>query len=352
MLFVRSWPRSSVRAVAAAALSLGAVGCDAGPTEPVAAETPELTVDASNTWAFVTLGQSSSPVSVVDPAASEAWDLAFHATSVMLNGGAAGPGGVVGHCLCQNAGASDAQVRAMTPESELAAFEAVTAAQIPAAAEAWQSDELAAAISGWYDYDPATHVVSANPNAVWKVRTSDGAGFAKLRVAALQGAARSNAGRVTLEYAVQAARGAPMSETRTLVADLSSNGKVYVDLVGGTVSDGAKWDLVLEGYTIRVNGGVSGSGKAGAVRATAAFGAIADASDLTDRHYRGDAYGGVFDKQRWYRYNLDGNHQIWPTYDVYLIKRGSAVYKVQVTGYYSATGDSRHITFRYARLAG
>jgi hypothetical protein len=58
----------------------------------------------------------------------------------------------------------------------------------------------------------------------------------------------------------------------------------------------------------------------------------------------------VFDAHPWYRYNLDGGHQIWPTYDVFLIRRGDAVYKVQLTSYYGATGDSRQITFRYARL--
>jgi hypothetical protein len=69
-------------------------------------------------------------------------------------------------------------------------------------------------------------------------------------------------------------------------------------------------------------------------------------------HYRGDAFGGVFDEHRWYRYNLTGtDHQIWPTYDVYLIRRGTEVYKVQLVSYYDATGDSRHITFRYAPLA-
>ena len=48
------------------------------------------------------------PVSAASPATSTDWDLAFFATSVMLNGGEAGPAGVVGHCLCRNANATDA----------------------------------------------------------------------------------------------------------------------------------------------------------------------------------------------------------------------------------------------------
>lgn len=53
----------------------------------------------------------------------------------------------------------------------------------------------------------------------------------------------------------------------------------------------------------------------------------------------------------WYRYNLTGNdHQIWPAFNVYLVKRGTSVYKVQFTNYYNAAGESRHIAVRYARL--
>lgn len=59
----------------------------------------------------------------------------------------------------------------------------------------------------------------------------------------------------------------------------------------------------------------------------------------------------VFSARKWYRYNLTGNdHQIWPTFNVYLIKRGSSIYKVQITGYYDATGASRHISIRSAVL--
>jgi hypothetical protein len=59
----------------------------------------------------------------------------------------------------------------------------------------------------------------------------------------------------------------------------------------------------------------------------------------------------VFDERRWYRYNLTGDdHQVWPTYEVYLVKRGNEVYKVQLTGYYGADGAPRQISFRYALL--
>lgn len=190
------------RLLVPALASLAFAACDGGPTEPPPADPgATLTVDASSTttWAAVDLAAVAQLVPVADPATSPAWDIAFQTTKVMLNGDASGPGGVVGYCLCQNAAATNDEVRAMTAEGELADFQAVTRADVPAAGEGWSA--------------------------------------------------------------------------------------------------------------------------------------------------------AIFDQKRWYRYNLTGtDHQVWPTYDVYLVKRGSEVYKVQVTGYYGAAGQPRQITFRYARL--
>ncbi|HEX7120303.1 MAG TPA: HmuY family protein [Longimicrobiales bacterium] len=340
-----------IGAGAVMACMMMAACADTDPAGPEKPEVATLTVDAAEAWAYVAFdGEEAVPVTVDDRSGSEAWDLGFFATSVMLNGGAAGPGGVVGHCVCQNAGAADEAITAMTAESELADFEAVTAAQIPVEDEAWTVDALAPAIDGWYRYDMSTHEVSAAPEQVWKVRTASGEAYAKFHVTAIEGAAREHAGRITIEFAVQPSAGSAFEATRVETVDVSG-GAVYFDLESGAaVSADEAWDLWFEGYTIRVNGGVSGDGSAGASPAGAAFDAVADASDLMAGHYRGDAFGGVFDEHPWYRYNLEGRHQIWPTYDVYLVKRGESVYKVQLTGYYGPTGEARQVTFRYARL--
>lgn len=194
--------RNALRPLAATVLACSAAACSGdGPTEPQPSPTATLTADASAGWAFVALGTPATPRTVGDPATSAAWDMGFNATSVMLNGGTDGPAGVVALCLCQNEGATDAQVLAMTPESELADFEAVRAGDVPPAADArWSAD--------------------------------------------------------------------------------------------------------------------------------------------------------VFETHRWYRYNLTGTHQISPTFQVYLVRRGSAVYKVQLVNYYGPAGETRRITFRYAKLAG
>jgi hypothetical protein len=59
----------------------------------------------------------------------------------------------------------------------------------------------------------------------------------------------------------------------------------------------------------------------------------------------------VFATNRWYRYDLAGDHRISPTFDVYLVRRGAIVYKIQLINYYGPAGETRRITFRYAKLA-
>ncbi len=343
-------------AILALALALALPACDSDDiTEPRNQQPDgpaEIRVDASQDWAFVALGDEAKQVTVTDPASSTGWDIAFFGTAVMLNGGAAGPGSVVAHCLCANAGLTDAQVGALTAQAGLAAFEAVTVEDIPSDAGAWESDALVPALQGWYAYDPVAHVVSANPDRVWKLRTADGQGYAKLHVTQIDGATQAEAGQVTIEYAVQPGSGAPMGEAQSATVDVSGGARVYFSLTQGAVSDASDWDLLFEGWTIRLNGGVSGSGAAGAVVVDEPFDGITDASDMGTL-YRGDTYGGAFAAHPWYRYNITGqDHQIWPTYDVYLVKRGSEVYKIQLISYYEpTTGKSRHVTMRYERLA-
>lgn len=329
--------------------------CDGSSPTGEGTEQPQVqtvTLDASTGWAYADLDAASPALTVANPATDASWDIAVNATNVMLNGGAAGPGGVAGWCLCQNEAATNDQVKAFTAATQQAAFDATTAATAPTAAEAWTTDALAPAIAGWWSYDATSHAFSAVPGKVYYVRTAEGTGFAKLRVLSVADAQRTHAGKVTLEYAVQTSATGTLGATRQATIDVS-NGRVYFDLLKGAVSTAADWDLALEGFDIRVNGGSSGSGQAGAVAATEAFGDITNAAAPPASVFKGDAYGGVFKAKPWYRYNLTGtDHQVWPTFNVYLLKRGSTLYKLQITSYYGPAGETRRITLRYARLAG
>lgn len=110
------------------------------------------TLNAAQTRQYFNLEQGVAVVIDGPPQSSESWDLGFLTTSVILNAGEAGPAGVGGHCVCQNESASQAQILAMTPESELADYEAVTLSDVPAAT-AFAADVFAE--QPWYRYNLA-----------------------------------------------------------------------------------------------------------------------------------------------------------------------------------------------------
>ncbi len=124
--------------------------------------------------------------------------------------------------------------------------------------------------------------------------------------------------------------------------------------MSGSSSKAAAGGLRFSGHEIRINGGVSGTGTVQTVvDNTTPFATIdaAYAATAPVVAYKRDAYSGVFVAKPWYRYNITGtDNQIWPLFNVYLVKRGSEVYKVQVTSYYGTAGTSRQVSLRSARL--
>src|SRR5687768_3222223 len=71
-------------------------------TGPIPSVSGTTTLDAAQAWRYFSLEQAA-PVTLDEPAtASSDWDLGFFATSVVTNGGDAGPAGVIAHCVCQN----------------------------------------------------------------------------------------------------------------------------------------------------------------------------------------------------------------------------------------------------------
>lgn len=344
--FVRCPPLLLVLVTAAAC------GTDSTSAPSKAPVTASLTVDASQSVVYVRLGATAQVVTVADALTSSAWDLGFFATNVTVNGGAVGPAGVVAYCLCQNASITDAALKDFTVASQLPAFEAVTASVIPPEAS-FTGDALNPAISGWFGGSGAA--ATATPARAWLLRRgATTVTLGKFRVTGVANASAVNVGQVTFEYALQATPGGAFGASLSRSVDVRS-GPVYFDLAAGAVSSGAgTWDLRFSGFEIRTNGGVSGTGNVSALvdngtpyaDITAPYAATAPAAV-----FKRDAYSGIFVSQPWYRYNITGtDNQIWPTFNVYLVRRGTEVYKVQLTGYYGTSGASRQIGIRYARL--
>lgn len=331
--------------------SVAACGTD-DPVAPIIPTTASITVDASQGYAYVKLAETPTQVTVSDPVASSAWDLGFFATTVTANGGTAGPGGVSIYCLCANENATTTQLQGFTAANQLAAFEAVTSAQIPAESQ-FVGDSLAPAISGWFNGVGAA--ATANPNRTWIVRRGSTAiTLGKLRVTSIANASAANAGVIGFEFAVQPTAGMPFGSVTQTTVDVRQ-GPVYYDLTNKVTTTAAgTWDLRFSGHEIRINGGVSGTGSVmTVVDNTTPFATIdaAYAATAPVVAYKRDAYSGVFVGKPWYKYNITGtDNQIWPLFNVYLVKRGSEVYKVQLTSYYSTAGTSRQVTLRSARL--
>jgi hypothetical protein len=314
----------------------------------------EIQVDASAAPAYIRLGDTIRQVSVANPTTSSDWDLSVFATTVALNSGPAGPADVSGVCLCGNAGISNTAIQSLTAASELPAFLAVGPGQIPADAQ-FSREALVPRITGWFTGAGASAVANAARTfVVLRSRVLPIPLYGKFRVTAITGATASAPGSVTFEYAMQATSTGPLPEARSATVSVGST-PVYFDFVAGeTSSAGGTWDIQFDGFLIRANSGASGgAGHLVAPPQDVPFASLdlAALRAVPNAAFGQDALGGPFGAAPWYRYNVTGTDmQIWPNFNVYLVKRGTAVYKVQLTGYYGLTGQSRVVTIRSVRL--
>lgn len=124
------------------------------------------------------------------------------------------------------------------------------------------------------------------------------------------------------------------------------------------------WDIGFNATNVAINGGSAGpagitvhcicqnaSSTNDQFLAMTADGEKSDFDAVTMVPANATFSADVFGVQKWYRYNLAGDNRISPTFDVYLVKRGTTVYKLQITNYYGATGATRQISFRFERIA-
>jgi len=321
----------------------------------------ELEINASSNTDFVYFSfADDGVVTVTNPSSSGAWDIAFRRYSIRLNGGVAGTKGVTGFNLENNVGASEAEVLAFTAENQLPAFDAIDASDIPSAG--FTSEVLAPDHTSWFR--PTATGLLANPAAVWKLRRASGAGagaYAVIRVENIVNAdppSQADGMRgITFGYRLQAAPGT-LGAAQTVAVDLTSLTEAGVNLATGAVvtptAGDCSWDVkVTRAYTFEIN--------AACLAGTFPF----DVSETFDAVTRADnapeyaaflslisgpipnsieSPSGVF------LYNLAGDNRLSPTFNIFLVKVGSSVYKLQVVSYYSSTGVSGYPTIRYAKI--
>ncbi len=296
------------------------------------------------------------------------WDVAFKRTKPKINGGASGPGSAKGALadaqdeFYDTDGSPNASTFfSATPEFELASFEAVTTAEGLDFSADRKSPEIVndGGEKSWFSYDHVTHSLSANPNAWNLVRGADGSSYAKMHVTEIVQADRA----ITVDMYIQGAGETafdmnPTTFTATLGADGGAacydfDTKAEVDCTTAA----AEWDIQIEvagrSWNIWTNGGLRGDGSKGGRFGTVSAETIGNYPDAESvPKFFADAPSGVLldSPTRWYAYSLQGNHKLWPNYRVYVIDTGDNQFKVQILGYYDASGTSGFITLRYAGL--
>lgn len=337
----------------ALAAACGLAACSDSSTSP-APIIPTLQF-SSATPAYVKL---DSPATVTNAAN---WDMRFSVTGVRLNGGTSGSGSVTGYCLCENVGKSAGQILALDANNTAAAYQAIDASSIPSLS-AFIADSVTPVISGWAN---GTTSVSANTYVV-KIASTPGAQV-KFSVTAFTNPTTTSPGTITITYASRSSSTAEFGAPSTLDIPVPTTGSAYVDFTQGTVTPGTTapttWDVRVAGYKMFVNGGVSGT--AGVTVLPVIQGAQPYApfaqvnrtllAPVPPLAFSADDNGGAFTSstpsRKWYEYNLTGNHDITPTFNTYLIKTPTGIFKVQVTSFYNTAGQGSNISIRSAKIA-
>lgn len=297
-------------------------------------------------WVYVSLAKGGTQVEVSDAATSTEWDLAFRRSNIKLNGGASGPG-----------------MAETVPVSATTLSEIVS---IPS--EGWMTDTVLAedpmdgspvvndgidfafartsalADTGWFSYDPTTHVLTPAP-LVWVVRGADGATYA-LRIVDWYDMAGTSA-VWSVEWKTLTDEG---STPAGLTVDASADW-VYVSLADGVIATPADpmrstdWDLAFSSIEVKTNSGVSGPGFGGA--------RLAPSGATWDGLSTGPTSGFASDTavpgarpgtpatdanavlSEWWNYDAT-THVLSPKSDIYLLLAADgSQHKLRITGYSS-----------------
>ncbi len=325
-------------------------GDSAGPSR--IPRTGQINLNASSQTGFAYLRfEGDSAVEVVSPASDAEWDLAFRRYTVRLNGGVGGTKGVTGFNLANNAASDTAAFLAYTAGNQLPGFEAVSSSDVPGAGS-FTSEGLGPDYASWFRFDPFANGLVANPQAAWKVARA-GSGHALARVARIV-ATQSTLDSVTFEWRLADQNGNLGTAQQLTVG--TTGGLNAVDFGTGTAvaATGCGWDVSAEvTFLVSISGGC-GTGSF-PLDVSQSFTTVTRADDAPEygpflARISGPIPSSFSNPAAPFLYDLAGDQRLTPTFNIYLIRVGNAVYKLQLIGYYSDTGASGYPTVRYARV--
>jgi HmuY protein len=339
----------------AAALLLALSACGESETPPVDPTTGTglvlnqvVTSSPLNASSTDTLVYFSFETRTLVPRAGQ-WDIALRRFEVRVNGGVTGTAGVTGYSFGNNKAATPSQVLAFSNVNTLAAFDSIRDAKIPADSF-FKADRLIPNANAFLNLGAG--VPTANTAAFWKVRRANGS-FALMRVTSIVFAGRA---LTSVGFESRTQTGSTLSAPRAFTITTGST-PVSIDLASGTpvTPSGCNWDLVLTPavYEIALNTSCGAGTYPGA--ATPGFAGGAAASDAPEYApylsvLTGPIPNSIEDVSGPFRYDLSGDQRLSPTFNTYLIRNGTKVYKMQVVGYYGTSGSGGFPTLRYARI--
>ncbi len=360
LTLVRPSMSSKAAVIAVALLTLSACSeSDANPTGP---NGEVLDPPVNQVVTYGPLNASSSDTLVYFSfatggltAKSSDWDIAFRRYELRLNSPAIAGGAsknVLGYALDNNKVATNDQVLAFTAANTLTAFDTVRVSRVPADS-LFQTDRLTENKQGYLNL---SGVPSANATAYWKVKLANGS-YALIHATSIVFTPQFAVTSLTLETRIQTGTtlGAPQSMTlapagATTSVSLSTNSVV-------AAPSACNWDVQFNPapnqLSLTLNTACGAGSYPGAASPT--FATATSANDAPQyASYLAQLVGpipnSVTDASAPFRYNLTGNDRLHPAFNIYLVKSGAKVYKVQVIDYYSNTGASGYPTIRYARI--
>ncbi|MGC9385950.1 MAG: hypothetical protein ACP5D0_03320 [Hydrogenovibrio sp.] len=287
---------------------------------------------------------------------TEAWQMAYQKyVGFMVNRGSTGSRGVTA-CIAKQYDElyTDGEPNvdafsALNAQNTLADFQAVTRESC----NDFTTDAVASQFQDWYTYDMNTHTITVHDNDSngWILRsaTDDGNGnygYTRLKAVSYDGNGITFNSELwdnnTQTFQPAVSTGALDFSGGAVFWDMETNRHSEAEMPG--------WDLKIEksgyGEKILVNGGASGNGDAGVGSAlmVANVDAVTDPTDTNQVFkYFGDSASGPMSAPGSYgafEYGVGGNnHDMWPTFAVYLFQDGERYYKAQVLSNYGAEGN-------------
>jgi hypothetical protein len=362
---------------AAAAATLLAAACSDDPVGP-GIDPTLVRVDsvdaAASGWTYVSLANPGAALALTDAQArtSAQWDVAFRGYDLKVNGGETGPGGVTAYCVCANSNAMRDQTpaaqaaffRALTAEGELPKFTRVTPDSLPAAAS-FRADTVAS-IKDWWTAG-ANGARAVRTAGVYVIHRPNNLGYAKLQFVSAQNTSGDTPGTVTFRYALLPRDRSAFGATQTGTVTVPATGAVAFSFTTNAAVDTTQpYDLIFRGWRAGTN---SGERANATTPAWGAYDATRDLGPQNTTSFEGTGtravaptrFGyvpegaGTFNLTPSWFYDFTTNTP-YPNYDVFLVRRGPAVWKLQVirhpreSTFGSGQWLSRNVLFRTSQL--